>query len=95
MNTREVLTQALLSSHKVLMEAALPEDLPGDDELLDSEIRPIAEKIAIVATIYATELTARWQVCMDVQDWQDQDVDGLPSTQNLTKPPPDVPPSKN
>jgi hypothetical protein len=59
MNTREFLTQALLSSHKVLMEAALPEDLPGDDELLDSEIRPIAEKIAIVATIYATELTAR------------------------------------
>jgi hypothetical protein len=45
MNSREFLTQALLSCHQVLMEAALPDDLPDDDELLDSEIRPIAEKI--------------------------------------------------
>lgn len=77
------------------MEASLPDDLPADDEQLNSEIRPIAEKIAIVATIYATELTARWQVCMDVQDRQDQDADVLPSTQNLTKPTPEIPPSNN
>jgi hypothetical protein len=95
MNSREFLTQALLSCHRVLMDAALPDDLPDDDELLDSEIRPIAEKIAIVATIYATELASRWQLCMDVQDRQDRESVGIPSTENLTKPPPEVPPSNN
>jgi hypothetical protein len=71
------------------------QEIAADKETADSEIRPIAEKIAIVATIYATELTAQWQVCIHVQDRQDQDVDGFLSTQNLTNPTLHVPPSKN
>ena len=77
------------------MEAALPDDLPAEDELLDSEIRPIAEKIAIVATIYAAELASQWQLCMEVQDRRDRESVDIPSPENLTKPPPEVPPSNN
>ena len=41
MNSREFFTQALLSCHKVLMEATLPDDLPDDDESSESEVVPI------------------------------------------------------
>ena len=60
MNEREFFTQALLSSHNVLLSEVLPGDLPDDVEQLEAEVVPIAEKTAKVAALYAAELTTRW-----------------------------------
>jgi hypothetical protein len=77
------------------MEATLPDELLVDDE--KDEIGPLAEKVAIVAALYATELTVRWRGCMESNEEFDQerDPDAFPSTKNLTKPPLDTPPSNN
>jgi hypothetical protein len=95
MNSRDFFTAALLSCHKVLMEATLPANLPDNDDELDNEIVPIAEKAAKIAALYAAELQMRWQACMAIDEKIDRaDPDALPSTKNLTKP--DIPsPSKN
>jgi hypothetical protein len=95
MNSREFFTHALLSCHKVLMDAMLPDDLPDDDDDLDEEILPIAEKVSKIASLYATELTIRWEGCLDLYaqvDREDQ-TKKAPSTRNLTNPPLDIPPS--
>jgi hypothetical protein len=96
MNSREFFTQALLSCHKVLMEGTLPDDFLDDDDFLEEDLRPLAEQIARIATVYATELAARWETCIQVQERQDQEnPDIRRSTENLTRPPPDPPPSSN
>ena len=96
MNSREFFTQALLSCHKVLMEATLPDGLPDDDDELDEEITPIAAQVSKIAVLYANELTILWKARMEVEAQRDEeDQEATPSTKNLTKPPPDVPPSSN
>ena len=96
MNSREFFTHALLSCHKVLTEATLPDDLPDDDDELDEEIMPIAAQVSKIAVLYANELTIRWKARMEVEAQRDEeDHEATPSTKNLTKPPPDMPPSSN
>jgi len=96
MNSREFFTQALLSCHKVLMEATLPDGLPDDDDELDEEITPIAAQVSKIAVLYANELTLRWKVCMKFEaQHDDEDQESNPSTKNLTKPPPNMPQSSN
>jgi hypothetical protein len=78
------------------MEATLPDELPDDDESLDSEIVPIAERAAKVAAVYANELTTRWRTNMEISDELDREDPDFPSTtKNLTKPPTDTPASNN
>jgi hypothetical protein len=91
MNEREFFTQALLSSHRVLMAELMPVALPDDDEELDAEVVPVAEKTARLAALYATELTLRWRTRMELSEEMDGESS---STQNLTKPP-EGPPSNN
>ena len=96
MNSREFFTHALLSCHKVLMEATLPEDLPDEDDELDEEIMPIAAQVSKIAVLYSNELTIRWKARMEVEAQRDEeDQEANPSFKNLTKPPPDMPPSSN
>jgi hypothetical protein len=96
MNSREFFTHALLSCHKVLMEATLPDDLPDDEDELEEEVLPLAEKVSKIAAFYATELTSRWQGCIELYAKLDQeDQEATPSTKNLTKPPPDTSPLNN
>ena len=49
MNSREFFTHALLSCHRVLMEATLPDVLADDDDELDEEIMPIAAQVSKIA----------------------------------------------
>ena len=96
MNSREFFTHALLSCHKVLMQATLPEDFPDEDDELDEEIMPIAAQVSKIAVLYANELTIRWKARMEVEAERDEeDQEENPSTMDLTKPPPDMPPSSN
>ena len=78
------------------MEATLPDDLPDDDDELDEEILPIAAQVSKIAVLYANELTIRWKERMEVEARRDEeDQEATPSTKNLTKPTPDMPPSSN
>ena len=95
MNQREFFTQALLSSHNVLLAEVLPGDLPDDVEQLEADVVPIAEKTAKVAALYAAELTTRWLMCMESYKEMDEESPDVPSTRNLTKPAPEVLSSKN
>lgn len=89
MNEREFFTEALLSSHSVLMAELMPVALPDGDEELNGTVVPVAEKAARIAALYATQLTLRWRTCMKLSEMAPS------STQDLTNPAPDVPPSIN
>jgi hypothetical protein len=95
MNEREFFTQALLSSHSILMAELMPVALPDNDDELDAEVVPVAEKTALIAALYATELTIRWRTCMAAPEEMDGESSDIPSsTDNLTKPPPESPSSE-
>jgi hypothetical protein len=51
MNEREFFTEALLSSHSVLMPELMPVSLVDDDELAAVQVMPAAEKTARLAAL--------------------------------------------
>ncbi len=91
----------VISSHPTIKEAidarrALVLPLPDrplsddDEELAAVQVLPVAEKTARLAALYATELILRWRTSMELSEKM-----APSSTRNLTKPPPEGPPSNN
>jgi hypothetical protein len=86
-NAREFLSQALLSSHRVILDKLL-NDI--DVDKVSPEVHnTLSEKAAVLASGYAMDLMMEWQDDMGRAEHIDKEhlADGeQPSTANLTRP---------